>query len=57
MSQLEEVAMRHAKALGYAEAMLVAIEVLADDPVRVRAAVAEAKAEIARLCADGEVPK
>jgi len=57
VSHLEEVAMRHAKALGYAEAMLVAIEVLADDPVRVRAAVAEAKAEIARICAGGEAPK
>ena len=54
MSQLEEVAMRHAKALGYAEAVLVAIDIVADDPVQVRAAVAEAKAEIARICAGGE---
>jgi hypothetical protein len=55
MSQLEEIATRHAKALGYAESMLVAIGILADDPAAVRVAVAETKAEIARICAGGEV--
>jgi hypothetical protein len=55
MSHLEEIATRHAKALGYAEAMLVAIGIVADDPAAVRAAVAETKAEIERICAGGEV--
>jgi len=54
MNHLEQTALRHAKALGYAEAVLVAIDIVADDPVQVRAAVAEAKAEIARICAGGE---
>jgi len=57
MNHLEQTALRHAKALGYAEAVLVAIDIVADDPVQVRAAVAEAKAEIARICAGAEVPK
>jgi hypothetical protein len=54
-AHMREIATRYAKALGYAEVMLGAISILADDPAAVRAAVAKTKAEIARICAGGEV--
>ena len=48
---LEAVAMRHAKALGRAEAALAFIAAIADRPDEVRQAAQEAIAEIGRITA------
>jgi hypothetical protein len=52
MSHLEEIALKHAKALGRAEAALAYIAAIADLPDEVRAAVADVQAEIARIIAE-----
>ncbi len=55
MNHLEEIALKHAKALGRAEAALAYIAAIADRPNEVRAAVADVQAEITRIIAGGEV--
>jgi len=55
MNHLEEIALKHAMALGRAEAALAYIAAIADRPNEVRAAVADVQAEITRIIAGGEV--
>ena len=52
MSRLDKIAIRHAKALGRAEAALAYIAAIADRPDEVRAAVAEVQAAIQRIIAE-----
>ena len=51
MSRLDKIAIRHAKALGRAEAALAYIAAIADRPDEVRQTAKDAIAEIGRITA------